>query len=695
MGSEKIKKTHLSKDAYVYVRQSSPYQVEHNLESQRLQYELVNKAKEFGFQNVIVIDADLGISAQGYSDRLGFKKLIAEVSQNRAGMILGSETARLARNGRDWHQLLELCSLFGTLIAEKDSVYDPADPNDYGILAMKGTMSEIEIEIMKRRMLDGAKNKARRGELIYRVAVGYVKTNDNRIEKEPNDRVQQVIDHLFAKFRETHSARQTFLWFIQEQIAFPSIEYGRLGKELVWKTPVYGTVWRVLKNPVYAGAYGHGMRETRKHLEGDRIKKTKGHVLAMEDWDILIKGHHPGYISWAEFEENQSILRENAKKHGESSRGPISKGLGLLAGLLRCQRCGRKLGVTYGGKDGKVPRYACSTARLLNGKRDCITFGGFRVDQAIGLEVLRVVEPVAINAALQAIDDLSKHVEEKKRLLRLELEDARYEERRAYKQYNCIEPENRLVGRQLESKWNACLEHVEEIDSRLHELDKTIRPISDGTKQEILGLAQELPRLWNAESTTPQMRKRIIRTVIEEIIVDIDDERSMIVLQVHWMGGVHTNLEVRRNKTGEHNRSTDKSVVEIVAQLAKQLPDRSIAPILNKLRLKTGAGNNWTRDRVRVLRNYNDIPAYQPNGSQQLLTLAQAADNLGICSQSVQDLIKCELISAKQVVPYAPWAIPIQELDKQEVEEAVTRIKNGVNRRKGASQSEDQTELFQ
>jgi hypothetical protein len=585
----------------------------------------------------------------------------------------------LARNGRDWHQLLDLCSLFDTLIVEQGAVYHPADPNDRMLLSLKGTMSEMELNVMKARLLEGAKNKAKRGELIYRLPVGYVKTTDDKIEKDPNQRTQETIAQVFSKFRETRSVRQTFLWFFQEKIAFPSVSYGQFGKEIVWKTPVYGTILGVLKNPVYAGAYVYRRRETRKHLENGEIKKTKGHILQMKDWGVLLKKNHPGYIQWSEFEENQLALEENSKHH--AFRGPVLQGHGLLAGLLRCRRCGKKLQVSYGGKKGNIPRYSCSTSRLLRGAADCIAFGGFRVDEAIALEVLKVVEPMATEAAIEAVEKLQGNIQEKRRLLTLEVDQVRYEERRAYHQYNLIDPENRLACRELESKWNDSLKRLEDTSNRLKQLDEAVQPIPTRTKQDILGLADDLPELWNAQSTTDEMRKRIIRTVIAEIIADVDKERCRVVLNVHWIGGVHTKLEVQKNKTGVHTRSTDKNLVEVVAQLSRQLPDERIATILNRLGLKTGAGNSWTRDRVRVLRNYNNISPYDRNGPHEFMTLEEAAGHLGVCAQSVRSLVDQGVISAQQVVPYAPWLIAANELEKKEVHDAVERIKKGNNRR--------------
>jgi len=692
MGNAEIRENHLSRIAYVYIRQSTQYQTEHNLESQRRQYQLVEKAKVLGFRDVRVIDEDLGLSGGSASERSGFKRLVAEVSLNKVGIILGLEVSRFARNNSDWYHLLDLCALFDTLIADQDGVYHPNHPNDRMVLGLKGTMSEVEIGLIKSRMLEGAKHKAKRGELLYRLPVGLVKTEDQKIEKDPDLRVQKTIEHVFMKFRECHSVRQTFLWFVQEKIPFPTIEYGRYGKETIWKLPVYGTIWQVLKNPFYAGAYVYGRRETRTHLEGMEIKKTPGHSLRMEDWKVLIKDNHPGYISWEEYERNQETLKENDAKAGSLSRGAILKGNGLLAGLLRCKRCGRKLVVSYGGKRHNVPRYSCCIARIHKGEKDCITFGGMRVDGAVSEEVLKVVDPLALEASLKAMGDLNKGIEEDRKLIELEVKSAEYEAERAYRQYNKADPENRLVCSELERKWNLCLERVEKIKEKLNLLREPIKPLSEKERHELLELSYDLPRLWNSPSTTNELRKRIIRAVVKEIVCDVVEENHSILLTIHWEGGIHTELEVKKNKTGEHTKSTDKSIVELVRELSKMLSDKAIAPILNRLKLKTGCGNNWTADRVKWLRNHNGIkPCIK---DEEIVTLQQAAERLGICSQSVRGLIEKQILTGNQIVPCAPWVIPLGELEKDEVKRAAEDIKNRKNQRNQYSRCETQLGLF-
>ena len=330
--TEKIAANHKARIAYIYVRQSSPHQVQHNLESQRLQYALADRAREWGFADVRIIDEDLGMSAANAGKRAGFQKLVTEVSLRHVGMILAREVSRLARNNADWYQLLDLCGIFDTLIADQDGVYHPSHPNDRMILGLKGTMSEVELTVLKSRMLEGARNKAKRGELVYRLPSGLVCAQDGGIEKDPDLRIQAALEQVFSKFRETHSVRQTLLWFVQENISFPRAEYEHGRRRTVWKSPNYSLFHSILRNPYYAGAYVFGRRTTRTEVRDLHIRKTKGHEVPMAEWRVLIKDHHPGYISWEEYEKNLSAIADNLRKYGQSSRGPVLGGAALLGG---------------------------------------------------------------------------------------------------------------------------------------------------------------------------------------------------------------------------------------------------------------------------------------------------------------------------------------------------------------------------
>jgi DNA invertase Pin-like site-specific DNA recombinase len=695
MEGEKIQASHRERIAYVYVRQSSPYQVEHNLESQRLQYQLVEKARQWGFTDVRVVDEDLGLSATESDKRTGFQKLVTEVTLRRVGLILAREVSRVSRNNADWYHLLDLCGLFDTLIADQDGIYHPSQPNDRMILGLKGTMSEVELTLMKSRMLEGARNKAKRGELIYRLPVGLVCVEGRRIDKDPDLRVQAALEQVFSKFRETQSIRQTLLWFIEEKMPFPHIDYASGSSDIQWKQPRYSLFNSILKNPYYAGAYAYGRRGTRTEVREFKIRKTKGHQLPISEWRVLIKDQHPGYITWEEYQKNQELIADNFKKHGQACRGPVLGGTGLLPGLLRCKRCGRKLAVHYGGKNGKVPTYTCSGARIQRGFSYCLSFGGLRVDQAVSREVLQVVKPIAMDAAFQALEQVNQEEEEELRLLRLELEQAEYEAERAFRQYNRAEPENRLVTSRLEANWNGNLKRVEAVKQRVTERQTRLRPVSKREKESLLQLSEDLPRIWTAASTTVEMRKRILRAVLEEAVVDVDQTRRNILMDLHWKGGTHTRLEVRKNRIGEHCHCTDKEVVDLVRQLATQLSDRGMVPILNKLGYKTGKENPWTASRVCSLRHSQGIPNFDPKAPRLFLTAEQAAGVLGISHDSVKALIRRGLMAGSQVVPYAPWCIQPQELEKEEVKRAASEILHRPHWRRRGPSGDNQPELFQ
>jgi DNA invertase Pin-like site-specific DNA recombinase len=348
----KIMPEHLVRSAFVYVRQSTAYQVANNLESQRRQYGLVERARQLGWEDVQVVDDDLGKSGGG-TTRPGFEKLLAAICEGRVGAVVSLEASRLARNGRDWHTLLEFCGLVGTLIVDEDAVFDPRSPNDRLLLGMKGTMSEMELSVFRQRSMEAMRQKARRGELHLTVAVGYVKTEDGGIEKDPDRRVQDGISLVFRKFTELQSVRQVLLWFRQENVLVPAIVQGRGKRPIEWKAPVYHTLHHILTNPVYAGSYAYGRRGTRVSIEGGRKRVMRDNLRRnWRDWEVLIHDHHAGYVTWAEFERNQHLIADNANGKSYMGRGSIRRGEALLPGLLRCARCGRRLHVQYTGKGG-------------------------------------------------------------------------------------------------------------------------------------------------------------------------------------------------------------------------------------------------------------------------------------------------------------------------------------------------------
>src|SRR5579871_773675 len=693
MTSDKITPEHLARKAIVYIRQSTVGQVRHNLESQRRQYELADKARAMGWHEVEVIDEDLGRSGATAANRSGFARLVASVGLHDVGAVFSLEASRLARNNRDWYQLLDLCALVDTLIVDFDGVYTPRLMNDRLLLGLKGTMSEFELGLIRQRAHEALRQMVQRGELYTTLPIGYVRSDDGRCEKDPDLRIQHAIQVVFEKFAEFGSARQVLLWFREEGIPLPTVAYGAHGREVVWKLPRYGTIHKFLTNPIYAGAYAFGRTETRTHMVGEHTVKIHGYQRAREDWDVLIQDHHAPYISWVAYERTQTQLHENARMQGRMTRGPARRGRSLLAGLLRCARCGRRLHVAYSGSDGKVPRYACLGASINHGMAKCIAFGGLAVDAAIEREVLAVVEPAAVDAALAALAVLEGECDARRTVLELACRQAAYEADRARRQYDAVEPENRLVAAQLEGRWNAALREVRRLEEQLAVLAVPAQPLSAEERATLTTLSEDLPAVWDDPATDMAMKKRLVRTVIEEILADVDDAHGTVTLVIRWAGGCHTRLQVKKHRTGEHRHTTDRDVVDLVRDLAQVAPDRDIAALLNRLGMKTGHGNNWTELRVRAHRSWHRISAYAPGdiGTRAWVTMQDAATQLGISPMSVRRLIARRIIPAKQIVTHAPWVIERIALERDEVRRAVNAIKQG--RRNPLPENPDQEKL--
>ena len=450
----KITPDHLARGAFVYVRQSTAMQVTHNLESQRRQYGLADRARQLGWRDVDVIDDDLGRSGGGIR-RPGFERLLAAICEGRVGAVLSVEASRLARNGRDWHTLLEFCGLVGTLIVDEDGVYDPTSPNDRLLLGMKGTMSEMELSVFRQRSIEAMRQKARRGELFLTVAVGYVKAGRDTIEKDPDRRVQEAVALVFRKFTEFQTIRQVLVWLRQEKIPLPVLSVGEAATRVTWRAPVYPTVHHILTNPVYAGAYAFGRRTMHVVIENGRKRIIRSMQRDWRRWGVLIQDHHEGYIPWADFERNQRLIADNANGKRFMSRGAIRRGEALLAGLFRCARCGRKLHVRY--SDG-APRYQCVGAFNQLAAARCIIFSGMRPDRMVSKEVLDRLQPLGVEAALAGIDARSQKRSEKRDQLEFALRQARYEAARAQRQYDTPPLGTRFLGVHLQiSRWGGWL----------------------------------------------------------------------------------------------------------------------------------------------------------------------------------------------------------------------------------------------
>ena len=661
----KISPEHLSRGAYVYVRQSTADQLRHNHESRRRQYALAERARALGWSEIVVIDDDLGVSANGVA-RPGFERLLAAICSGDVGAVVSIEASRLARNGRDWHTLLEFCALVGSIIIDEEGVYDPRSANDRLLLGMKGTMSEMELSLLRQRSVEALKLKAARGELHSTVAIGFVRTHDDRIEKDPDLRIREALSAVFSKFAELRSARQVLLWFREESISLPASVNGPGGRSVLWKAPIYNTVLHILTNPVYAGAYAFGRTETRVRIEAGRKRVVSGIRREREQWQVLITEHHEGYIDWQTYEHNQRAIADNTNMRGEMARGALRKGEALLAGLIRCGHCGRKLHVAYTGKNGNTSRYICRGASINHGASgNCIAFGSIRVDQCVSAEVLHLLRPVGVEAALHAIEQCAGQGHAKRRQVELALEQSRFEAARAQRQFDAIDPGNRLVAGELERRWNERLVAVAQHEAELEKIDAQREPdMTSQQRQALLDLGADLPRAWEHPNAGNESRKRILRAVIKEIMVRVTD--THLELMVHWQGGDHTPLSIVKNRPGRHRWTTDIEVEQLLTELARLLPDSGIAALLNRQGHRTGKGHTWTEASVRSFRGSHHVAVFRRGEREERgeITLEHAAEALCISNMTVLRMIAAGTLPGRQACKGAPWVIKRSDVER-------------------------------
>jgi excisionase family DNA binding protein len=451
------------------------------------------------------------------------------------------------------------------------------------------------------------------------------------------------------------------------------VVYGAEGRSIDWKLPVYNTVHKTLTNPIYAGAYVHGRTESRTRIEGGRKQITRGCRRAQANWDVIINAHHEGYISWDEYQANQAMIAENANGKGAMVRGSVRRGEALLPGLLRCGHCGRKLTVTYSGKQGNAGRYQCRGATINHGvSGNCISFGGLRVEEAVVREVLDVLQPMGMEAALKALEQREQEMGATRRQHELALEQARFEADRMRRQYDAVDPQNRLVAAELEHRWNESLHLAQKREAELEALtDAEVLSFTDTQRETLFSLARDLPAVWTHPAASPEIKKHILRTVLKEIVVFVQDCRIRLVL--HWQGGDHTELQVAKNRPGHHRWKTDVETEHVIQALARLMPDGHIASLLNRLGKRTAKGHSWTRSRVCCFRNNHAISVYEEGERQARdeLTLGEAAGELGVSTMTVRRLIKRGILPATQVCVGAPWVIRKEELMLPTVQSAL------------------------
>ena len=662
----KITADHLARRACVYIRQSTPDQVQHNLESKRRQYALVDRARTLGWQDIDVIDDDLGISGSG-THRPGFERLLSALCDGQVGAVFSIEASRLARNGRDWHTLLDFCSVVGALLIDAESLYDPRLTNDRLLLGMKGTISEMEVASFRERAHAALLQKAQRGALVRRAPIGYVKGSDDRIEKDPDARVGSTIDLIFRKFAEFGSARQVYFWLDQQHIQLPVVRGPEEVRKIIWQAARYHAVLSVLKNPAYGGAYAYGRSKTVVRLDAGQKRVRRQVRRRREDWAVLILDHHEGYINWEVYQSNQTMIANNDNARGNAVRGSIKHGEALLAGLLRCGHCGAKLLAQYPSPG--VIRYQCSGYILNRDHACCVMFGGLRADRLVSEQLLQSLAPLGIEAAIEAIESLKGASDERIQQKALALEHARYEVTRARRQYDAVDPANRLVAAELERRWNQALTTEAAIEAEVVTLQQGRQlPLTEAQKRELLSFARDLPRLWDDPQGLPEHKKRLLRIALKEISATCQDETIRLIL--HWQGGDHTQIEFQKIRTGRHRYVTDDDLVEIVRMLARIEPDARIASILNRNERRTAHGQSWTAKRICSLRHNHEIPVYSEGERQARgeMSVSETADALGVTPTTVLRLIRLKQLSASQACVSAPWI-----LRRADVEQCVAR----------------------
>jgi excisionase family DNA binding protein len=659
----KVTEAHRRRRAVVYVRQSTLQQIEHNVESAARQYALRELAVELGWpaESVVVVDEDTGRSGSSSAGRIGFKELVAEVGLGHVGLVLALEVSRLARSSADWHLLLDLCARTGTLIADADGVYSPADFNDRLLLGLKGTMSEAELHLIRARLDGGLRKKAERGELRLALPVGLDRDEGGQITLCLDERVRHAIERVFLLWRRLGSARQVVMELIAEGQQLPRRTVGQ--RRIRWARPSYGAVHDFLTNPAYAGAFVFGRKRREKRLAEDGRVRVHDVEVPLEEWSVCLPEHHPGYVGWSEYLQTRARLRQNMRPRGEGG-GAAREGAALLQGLVRCGRCGRRMQVGYAGTGGKVRRYACVRGHVLHHTaKSCQSLGGGRLEKAIVAAFLDAVTPAGVAATAGAIGELERQHEQRLAGQRLALERAQYEAERAERQFDACEPENRLVARTLEGRLEQALAAAQRERGKLTALELA-RPqaLSDTERRVLCSLARDLPLLWEAKTMTDRDRKQLLRTLIGEIVVTVHAEQRQAAVEISWEGGARTELVVKLNARGSERHRLGEDTIALIRRLAEHHPDRQIAQILSRQGRRTGTGLSFTEARVKAARQRAGIPAAPPpDPDGELLTIEQAAAELGISTFTVRRWLRDGLLPGEQTTPGAPWRIRLSE----------------------------------
>ena len=681
--AQKISPSHLGRDAYVYIRQSTQAQVTVNTESLARQYELAERAGQLGWHadQVVTIDADLGRSGARSDGRPGFRELVADVGLGKAGIVLGIEVSRLARSNADWYQLLDLCALTGTLIADADGTCHPGGFNDRLVLGLKGTMSEAELHLIRSRLTLGLQHKAARGELKIPLPVGLDYDEDGRVAVSADVAVREAVGCIFRRFTELGSARQVMLSLLDDGVLLPRRSSGVSGK-VTWLKASYQAVQHTLRNPAYAGAFVFGQTRTEKHLDAGGRLITRTRALPMQEWAVLIRGHHPGYVTWDQYEASLKVLAASRRPAAGQGGGALREGPALLQGLIRCGKCSRVMRTRYSGgapgRPGSSPRHECVKAKLHFGaERTCQSVGGRKAGKLVLDQLFQVLEPASLAATAKAMTEAGQQWRTHLAVFETAVERARFDADRATRQYDAVEPENRLVARTLERTLEARLATLRRAE---HDLaaQRTRRPVNL-TPDELDWITRagaDVKAVFHAPTTTLRERKQLIRAVISEIVLTVEDARRTAEVTIVWQGGATSTGTIQMNRPGAgHDNTLPDDTAELIGRLARHYDDSTIAHVLAQQRRTTGTGLRWTKTRVASQRFRLGIPAYNPDSRNvsaddqdtTVATITEAEKILGIPRITLYRWLREGFIVGEQIIPGAPWHIRIDQALRDKV----------------------------
>jgi len=677
-----IKPRHLERSAYVYVRQSSPGQVRNNREGRLLQEAMVEHVAGFGWprSQIILLDADTAKSGRSQHGRSDFHKLLEAIVTGKAGLVAARDLARLVRDNQDWSHVVRLCRFEGVLLADHHRLYNPADAQDRMVLGIQGAFNEFEVSVIAERAQETLRQKAARGEQYDALPPGYICRHPPLCEKHPDPRVQRAVEKVLHDFERFSSARQLYLHLLDEMFQLPVVMHGRDWRDIDWITPSYGQILDLVRNPTYAGMYVRGRTKTIVLLDVGGHTQTKRQRVPRDAWDVVLENHHDAYITRQSWERNVEKIEANANVRGPLAKGAVGRGCSVMAGLLRCRRCGHRLQARYCGSG---VRYVCfgGDRQRMRGAARCLAFLGAKLESLLTEEILEVVGPAGIEAAERATQQLALRHHEQRQLLVDRLEAAVEAERRAAREYKQTDATYVAVRQALGAEWETALARVAAEQSRLNEFDQR-QPIlpTPAQREQLARLAEDVRRLWNHPSASGDLKQQLARVLIVEIVADIDENRGEVVLLIHWSGGHHTELrDGCVNRRGQLPSSQLKAIIET---LRKVLGDAPIAAALNRARIRPPDGGTWTGKRVRDYRQRGGIAGFDAKLKETAgwLTQAEAATQLQISPMSVHRLVNSGILPAERPNRGLPMVICTSNLHNEELQRAVSALKAGHRR---------------